>query len=82
MCRIENGCAEEGSKIAQGSVSYFQVLSFRGKLIEHFAPIRIDVLLETQNIFEPNAPMSSDRSHIFQDSLEELHGFEPITFRL
>jgi hypothetical protein len=61
-CWIQDGCIEQGSEIAQGSVSHFQVLSLRGKLIEHFAPIRIDVLLVSQNILEPYAPMSTDQS--------------------
>lgn len=61
-CWIEDGRVEEGSKIAQGSVSHFQVLSLRGKLIEHFAPICVDVLLVSQNILKPEAPVSADET--------------------
>jgi len=56
--RVEDGCIEEGSKIGQGSVSHFQVLSLCRELIEHLAALRIDVALVPQYILEPVLPNS------------------------
>jgi HTH-type transcriptional regulator / antitoxin HigA len=62
---------------AQPSVSHPKLLSLRGKLVEHSASLPIDVLLETQNIFEPNAPVRPDQAERAFLRLQESHGKRP-----
>jgi len=44
--------------VAQRSVSHFEFLSLRSKLIEHLATLRINALIEAQYILEADTPIT------------------------
>src|SRR5262245_52656404 len=76
-CGIENRCVEKGREIAQRSVSHLELLALCGTPIEHLAAVRIDVLLESQNVLEADPAVRSHHAEGNLLLLKELNDERP-----
>lgn len=58
--RIEHAGVQERGEAVQDSITHAQLLRLRGELIQHFPPLPVDRLLESDHVLEADSPVRPD----------------------